>query len=52
MRTSGDKIRTIERGKLADLLVAKKDPTSNIDILLDKENIRYIIKEGNLVIEH
>ena len=47
----GDKVGTIEKGKLADLLVAKKDPTSNIDILLNKENIKYIIKEGNLVVE-
>lgn len=46
------RVGIVERGKLADLLVLKKDPTRNIDILLDKENIRYIIKEGNLVVEH
>lgn len=48
----GDKIGTIERGKLADLLVVRKDPSSNIDVLLDNKNIKYIIKEGSLVIEH
>jgi len=48
----GDKVGTIEKGKLADLLVVKEDPTSNIDILLGKENVKYIIKEGDLVIEH
>ena len=47
----GEKVGTIEKGKLADLLVIKKDPSSNIDVLLDKENIKYIIKEGNLVDE-
>lgn len=46
------RVGTIEKGKLADLLVLKKDPTRNIDILLDKGNIRYIMKEGNLVVEH
>ena len=47
-----DKIGTIEKGKLADLLVVKGDPSSDVDVLLDKENIPYIIKEGDLVIEH
>lgn len=48
----GDKVGTIEKGKLADLLVVKKDPSRNVDILLDKENIKYVVKEGNLVAEH
>ena len=47
-----DKIGTIEKGKLADLLVVSEDPTSNIDVLLNRENVKYIIKEGNLVVEH
>lgn len=47
-----DKVGTIEKGKLADLLVVKEDPTSNIDVFLGKENVKYIIKEGDLVIEH
>ena len=46
-----NKVGTIEKGKLADLLVVSKDPTSNIDILLNKENVKYIIKEGNLVVD-
>ena len=48
-------MRFLMTGKLADLLVVKEDPSHNIDIidiLLNKENIKYIIKEGNLVIEH
>ncbi|KXA98070.1 hypothetical protein AKJ39_02560 [candidate division MSBL1 archaeon SCGC-AAA259J03] len=47
-----DKIGTIEEGKIADLLVLKKDPTENIDVLLDKQNIKYTVKEGELKIEH
>lgn len=48
----GDKVGVIEEGKVADLLVVKEDPTTNIDILLNKENIKFVIKEGNLVVEH
>jgi len=48
----GDKVGTIEKGKLADLLVVKKDPSRNVDILLDKENIKYVVKEGCLAVEH
>jgi len=48
----GDKVGTIEKGKLADLLVVKKDPSKNVDILLNKENIKYVVKDGNLAAEH
>jgi len=48
----GDKVGTIEKGKLADLLVLKKDPSNNVDILLDKENIKYVVKDGSLAAEH
>ena len=47
-----DQVGTIEKGKLADLLVVKKDPISNIDVLLDRANIKYVIKEGKLVAKH
>lgn len=47
-----DKVGVIKKGKLADLLVLKGNPLSNIDVLLDKENIKFVIKEGNLVAEH
>jgi imidazolonepropionase-like amidohydrolase len=42
----GDKVGTLEKGKLADIVVVKQDPTSDIDVLLNKENIKYVIKEG------
>ncbi len=47
----GDKIGTVEEGKLADLLVVKEDPVSDIEVLLDRDNIRYVIKEGNFVVD-
>ena len=48
----GDKIGTVEKGKLADLLVVKKDPVSDIEVLLDKDNVRYVIKDGKFVVDH
>jgi len=47
----GDKVGTVEKGKLADLLVVKKDPVSDIEVLLDKDNVRYVIKDGNFVVK-
>lgn len=47
-----DKVGTIEKRKLADFLIVKEDPIANIDLLLNKENIKYVIKEGKLVAEH
>ena len=46
----GDQVGTVEKGKLADLLVVKRDPASNIDVLLEKKNIKYVIKEGVFVV--
>ncbi len=48
----GDKVGTVEIGKLADLLVVKKDPVSDIEVLLDKDNVRYVIKDGRFVVNH
>jgi imidazolonepropionase-like amidohydrolase len=48
----GDKIGTVEKGKLADLLVVKRDPVSDIEVLLDKDNVRYVIKDGKFVVNH
>jgi len=42
----GHKVGTLEKGKLADIVVVKQDPTANIEVLLNKENIRHVIKEG------
>jgi len=48
----GDTLGTIEKGKLADLLVVKKDPVADIEVLLNKENVRYVIKDGRFVVNH
>ena len=48
----GDTVGTVEEGKLADLLVVKKDPVSDIEVLLEKDNIRYVIKDGKFVVNH
>jgi imidazolonepropionase-like amidohydrolase len=48
----GDKIGTVEKGMLADLLVVKRDPVSDIEVLLDKDNVRYVIKDGKFVVNH
>lgn len=45
------RIGTVEVGKNADLLVVKRDPTSNNNILYNPENIRYIILNGRLAVE-
>lgn len=44
-----DKVGTIERGKVADLLIVKENPVENISVLENKENILHVIKEGKLV---
>lgn len=41
-----DKIGTIERGKLADIVIAKNDPIKDINSLGNPENIKFVMKEG------
>jgi len=48
----GDTVGTVEKGKLADLLVVKKDPVADIEVLLENDNIRYVIKDGKFVVNH
>lgn len=45
----GDPIGKIEVGYLADLLVVRGDPTQNISILGDPENLLAIVKGGQFV---
>ena len=42
------KIGTVEKGKLADLVVVDGDPLKDIAILQDKSRIKLVIKEGNI----
>src|SRR5205085_1576626 len=39
---------TIERGKLADLVVVKGDPLADISVLRDPANIELVIKDGEI----
>ena len=45
------RIGTVEAGKNADLLVVKKDPTTDVDILYNAENLYLIILNGRLAVE-
>jgi imidazolonepropionase-like amidohydrolase len=41
-------VGTLEKGKLADIVVVKKDPLDDIASLSDKENILMVIKDGKI----
>jgi imidazolonepropionase-like amidohydrolase len=44
-----DEIGTVERGKLADLLVVDGNPLENIAVLQKKSNLKLIMKGGKIV---
>jgi imidazolonepropionase-like amidohydrolase len=44
-----DKIGTLESGKIADVVVSKKDPLVHIEALGDPENINLVLKDGKVV---
>jgi len=43
-----DKIGTLEKGKLADLIVVDGDPLSDIEVLLDRDKIALVMKSGEI----
>lgn len=43
------KLGTIDEGKLADIVISKKDPLSNIDSLGLPENILMVMKDGQIL---
>ena len=45
-----DKLGTLEEGKLADVVVVDGDPTSDIQVLVNYANVRYVFKEGRLAV--
>ncbi len=47
----GDKIGTIEPGKLADILVVDGDPLADIKILRNPEKIKIVMMEGQVKID-
>ncbi|MGB9936171.1 MAG: amidohydrolase family protein [Methanobacterium sp.] len=44
-----DKLGTIDPGKIADIIISKKDPVANIKSLGNPHNIMFVMKEGNIV---
>ncbi|HTX61877.1 MAG TPA: amidohydrolase family protein, partial [Methanobacterium sp.] len=44
-----DKIGTLEAGKLADIVISKADPLSNIKSLGNPDNIEVVIKDGKVI---
>ena len=43
-----DKLGTVEPGKWADLIVVDGDPLSDIKYLVEKENIKLVMQEGEI----
>ncbi len=44
-----DKIGTIERGKLADIIISKKDPIAYIKSLGNPDNVVLVMKDGKII---
>ncbi|QGU00369.1 putative amidohydrolase [Candidatus Syntrophocurvum alkaliphilum] len=42
-------VGTIEKGKIADMIVVDGNPLEDIEVLLNKDNIRKVIKDGKIV---
>jgi imidazolonepropionase-like amidohydrolase len=44
-----DEIGTIEKGKLADIIIVNGDPLQNISILCEENKIEVVMKDGKIV---
>ncbi|MCW5880136.1 MAG: amidohydrolase family protein [Anaerolineae bacterium] len=44
-----DRLGTVEAGKLADLVLVRRDPLTDIDSLADQENIAVVMMDGKIV---
>lgn len=44
-----EKTGSIEKGKLADIILVKGDPLEDISVLTERDNIKTIFKEGKIV---
>lgn len=43
-----DKVGTLEKGKLADVVIVKGDPLEDIASLADTDTIQYVVKDGKV----
>lgn len=46
-----DKIGTIEKGKLADIVVVNGDPMENVKILMEEKSIGMVLKGGEIIVK-
>jgi imidazolonepropionase-like amidohydrolase len=47
----GDQLGTLEKGKLADIILVDGDPLKNIQVLMDKEKIELVMKGGEVLVD-
>jgi imidazolonepropionase-like amidohydrolase len=45
-----DQIGTLETGKIADVIAVKGNPLSNISIFRDRENVRLVMRSGEILV--
>ncbi|HLS06432.1 MAG TPA: amidohydrolase family protein, partial [Bacillota bacterium] len=45
----GDRLGTLEEGKLADVVITKIDPLNDLRALEDTDNIMTVVKDGKVV---
>ena len=46
--TAGAKLGVVEEGAWADILIWKGDPTKNIKLILEKDNLKMVMKDGKV----
>lgn len=47
----GDDLGTVEKGKLADLVVVNGDPLPDVAILQKSDNIALVVKDGTIAVD-
>lgn len=45
-------IGTVEEGKLADILIVNGKPDEDITVLMNPDNIEYVLQEGKISVDH